>query len=127
MLPALQHFNYASRLLIPALCCLGSQLIKILIILLLISSPSFVSFHHMAVFRGQINVIELIKPITLIIQRVPIGQQNFSPSASLTFLHEAPSGEVSAPVMDPVSDQESLLRLTQGGSDKLAACCSAIS
>lgn len=34
----------------------------------------------MAVFRGQINVIELIKPITLIIQSVPIGQENFSPS-----------------------------------------------
>ena len=32
----------------------------------------------MAVFRGQINVIELIKPITLIIQSVPIGQENFS-------------------------------------------------
>lgn len=32
----------------------------------------------MAMFRGQINVIELIKPITLIIQRVPIGQENFS-------------------------------------------------
>lgn len=34
----------------------------------------------MAVFRGQINVIELIKPITLIIQSVPIGQENFSSS-----------------------------------------------
>lgn len=34
----------------------------------------------MAMFRGQINVIELIKPITLIIQSVPIGQENFSPS-----------------------------------------------
>ena len=33
----------------------------------------------MAMFRGQINVIELIKPITLIIQSVPIGQENFSP------------------------------------------------
>lgn len=34
----------------------------------------------MAVFRGQINVIELIKAITLIIQSIPIGQENFSPS-----------------------------------------------
>lgn len=40
----------------------------------------------MAVFRGQINVIELIKPITLIIQRVPIGQENFSLSPSLKLL-----------------------------------------
>lgn len=34
----------------------------------------------MAAFRGQINVIELIKPITLIIQSDAIGQENFSPS-----------------------------------------------
>lgn len=34
----------------------------------------------MAMFRGQINVIELIKPITLIIQSVRIGQEKFSPS-----------------------------------------------
>ena len=31
----------------------------------------------MAMFLGQINVIELIKPITLIIQNVTIGQKNF--------------------------------------------------
>ena len=41
MLPTLQLFNYGAGLLIPALGCLGSQLIKILIILLLISSPLF--------------------------------------------------------------------------------------
>lgn len=34
----------------------------------------------MAMFHGQINVIELIKPITLIIQSIPIGQGNFPPS-----------------------------------------------
>jgi hypothetical protein len=44
MLPTLQLFNYGAGLLIPALGCLGSQLIKILIILLLISSPLF-CFH----------------------------------------------------------------------------------
>lgn len=88
-MPALQHFNYASSLLFPALLCLGSRLIKILIILLLISSPSFVSFHHMAAFHGQINVIELIKPITLIIQSALIGSELCSSSSRLTFLHGA--------------------------------------
>ena len=53
---------------VPACWHLGNQLIKILIILLLISSPSFVSSRHMATFRGQINLIELIKKISLIIQ-----------------------------------------------------------
>lgn len=53
----------------------------------------------MAVFRGQINVIELIKPITLIIQSIPIGQENFSPSPPcLTFLYETRSCKV-APIV----------------------------
>lgn len=37
----------------------------------------------MAMFRGQINVIELIKPISLIIQRILIGQGTYF---SLPFL-----------------------------------------
>ena len=41
MLPALQYFNYASQLHIPARWRLGNQLIKMLIILLLIRSPLF--------------------------------------------------------------------------------------
>ena len=47
----------------------------------------------MAVYRGQINLIELIKPISLIIQSVLIGPgtvlHSLSTSLSLSFLCEA--------------------------------------
>lgn len=47
----------------------------------------------MVMFRGQINVIELIKAITLIMQSITFGQENFS-LPCLTFLYEAWSCEV---------------------------------